>query len=80
MAVENTMINDKRLLIIMTRPEGDGVETQTRWYKHLLKVWIAWGRSAEEEDVLSTLRQVIEPRKTHYVFAADPETREKIKE
>jgi hypothetical protein len=77
LTVEDTTIHDKRRQIILTQPEGDGVGTQVRRYKHLLTVWMASGRSGEDEDALSKLGKIIETEKTYHVFAVTPEMREK---
>jgi hypothetical protein len=39
--VEDTIIIDKRHQLILTQPEGDGVGTQARRYKHFLIVGMA---------------------------------------
>ena len=75
---EKTIINNKRRQIILTRLEGSGVGTQFRKYKHLSILWLAVGRDANEEDILETLGQVIEPGRVFYVFTADRELKESL--
>ena len=75
-----SIINNKRRQIIFTRLEGSGVGTQCRKYKHLSVVWVAVGRDATDEDVLSTLDQIIEPGRVFHIFTASRELREKLSE
>ena len=78
--IEETMINNKRRQLIMTQLEGEGIGTQSKIYKHISTVWVAVGRSADENDILSTLGQVIEPGRLYHIFVANPELRTKVTE
>ncbi|KAL1138334.1 hypothetical protein AAG570_008398 [Ranatra chinensis] len=76
---ENSIINDKRRLLIFTVTNGDEVVTRSHRYGRTTIVRVIVGRDITDENLKETLEQLTEDWKVYHLHVTNESLNEKIK-